>query len=423
MASSSTATISSTQCSTSGPVSSPRCLTAMPSASVTTGPEAGDVAEVRRAHRGLDADHPHRGQQRLDGDRHARRQPAAPERNDDTRQVGDVLDQFEAERALPGDHCRVVEGMAERHAVLGRPSARRGEGLVERGAVLDDVGAVGPAGLDLGDRCARGHEDLARHPEVPGSERQRLGVVSGAAGRDAGGRGLAERGDLVHRPADLEGAGALQALGLEHDLAAGLLRQGRRRHDWRALGGDGGDGVGGADVVERHRSGGVHDRHPPSLAASYAAVVRALMIGNVNGMDAGFVGHRLRQRGYAFVECVREDPDGWPGLDGAERPHPRVGVERVPARDVGTRRGGGGARPPHHRPPGPAAGDLLRRPGPLPRPRRRRHPIDRRRRSGGSTSRSPERPWPPARGWSGTTTCSRRRRDSTCWPCRTPARS
>ena len=42
------------------------------------------------------------------------------------------------------------------------------------------------------------------------------------------------------------------------------------------------------------------------------------MIGNVNGMDAGFVGHRLRQRGYAFVECVREEPDGWPGLDGAE---------------------------------------------------------------------------------------------------------
>ena len=46
-----------------------------------------------------------------------------------------------------------------------------------------------------------------------------------------------------------------------------------------------------------------------SLAASYAAVVRALMIGNVNGIDAGFVGHRLRQRGYAFTECMREEPD------------------------------------------------------------------------------------------------------------------
>ena len=122
MASSSTATISSTQCSTSGPVSSPRCLTAMPSASVTTGPEAGASPRYGAHTAAWTPITLHRGQQRLDGDRHARRQSATSQRHDDTAQVGDVLDQLEAEGALPRDDCRVVEGVAERHAVLGRPA-------------------------------------------------------------------------------------------------------------------------------------------------------------------------------------------------------------------------------------------------------------------------------------------------------------
>jgi GMP synthase-like glutamine amidotransferase len=46
--------------------------------------------------------------------------------------------------------------------------------------------------------------------------------------------------------------------------------------------------------------------------------MRALVVGNAEALDSGFVGLRLRQRGYAFVECVREDPEGWPGLDGIE---------------------------------------------------------------------------------------------------------
>lgn len=46
--------------------------------------------------------------------------------------------------------------------------------------------------------------------------------------------------------------------------------------------------------------------------------MRALVVGNAEGLDSGFVGHRLHQRGYAFVECVREDPSAWPGPDGAE---------------------------------------------------------------------------------------------------------
>jgi GMP synthase-like glutamine amidotransferase len=44
--------------------------------------------------------------------------------------------------------------------------------------------------------------------------------------------------------------------------------------------------------------------------------VRALVIGNGNDFDAGFVGHRLRVRGYALTEAHREHPEWWPSLDG-----------------------------------------------------------------------------------------------------------
>jgi len=46
--------------------------------------------------------------------------------------------------------------------------------------------------------------------------------------------------------------------------------------------------------------------------------MRALVVGNGAEMDSGFIGHRLRQHGYAFSELPRERPEEWPGLDGAE---------------------------------------------------------------------------------------------------------
>ena len=46
--------------------------------------------------------------------------------------------------------------------------------------------------------------------------------------------------------------------------------------------------------------------------------MRALVVGNAADLDSGFVGHRLRQHGYAFTELHREAPDDWPGLDGVE---------------------------------------------------------------------------------------------------------
>jgi len=46
--------------------------------------------------------------------------------------------------------------------------------------------------------------------------------------------------------------------------------------------------------------------------------VRAVLIGNAGGSDAGFVGNRLRERGFAFAEGQREHPADWPALDGVE---------------------------------------------------------------------------------------------------------
>jgi GMP synthase-like glutamine amidotransferase len=46
--------------------------------------------------------------------------------------------------------------------------------------------------------------------------------------------------------------------------------------------------------------------------------MRALVIGNTDDLDPGFVGHRLRQRGYRFTEGQREHPQDWPGLDGVD---------------------------------------------------------------------------------------------------------
>jgi len=50
----------------------------------------------------------------------------------------------------------------------------------------------------------------------------------------------------------------------------------------------------------------------------YGAPVRAVVIGNAADFDTGFVGQRLRQRGYRLEEGHREHPGDWPSLDGAD---------------------------------------------------------------------------------------------------------
>jgi hypothetical protein len=123
----------------------------------------------------------------------------------------------------------VLEGVHERRSALLRAFERRRESLVEVLARQLDVGAVVDGRLDLGHGRVLRHVDrrpdlgLARRP------RDRLPVVARARCDDARGPlRLAERRDLVERPADLERPGALQCLRLELDVAADHPREGLR---------------------------------------------------------------------------------------------------------------------------------------------------------------------------------------------------
>ena len=140
---------------------------------------------VRRARRDLDADHLDLRPLGLDRDRDAGREPAAADRHHDPREVGDVLEQLEPERALPGDDRRVVERVDEREAAVARPRLRGLEALLERGAADVDDRALAARGLRLGDRRVGGDEHLAAHAARGGRGGEALGVVAGRGGDHA----------------------------------------------------------------------------------------------------------------------------------------------------------------------------------------------------------------------------------------------
>ena len=91
-----------------------------------------------------------------------------------------------------------------------------------------------------------------------------------------------ERGDLVHRPADLERAGALQVLRLEHDRLAEVVRQRHRRDDRGVLGDGAGDAPSSGDVRQRDGVGGVASVHESATVVSARPFTQRLgMIGSV----------------------------------------------------------------------------------------------------------------------------------------------
>ena len=84
------------------------------------------------------------GLARLQREPDAADEPAAAHRHQDGVEVGHLLGQLEADRALAGDDARVVEGMDEDEAALGLDLPGAGVGLVVVLAVQDDLGAVAP---------------------------------------------------------------------------------------------------------------------------------------------------------------------------------------------------------------------------------------------------------------------------------------
>ena len=152
----------------------------------------------------------------LDCDRGAREQSAAAYGRDHDVEFGQFLDQLERRGALARDHPHIVEGVHERRAgfalnVRAGRIARRNRRCAEAyaGAAAADVVLLDLCGV-------LGHHDVCRNAAPLRRVRQRRAVVARRMRHDAAPRlGIGERKNCAGRAARLEGAGALQVLGLE----------------------------------------------------------------------------------------------------------------------------------------------------------------------------------------------------------------
>ena len=149
-------------------------------------------------------------------------QSAAADRHEDHVHIRQLLQNLQTDGTLTGHDVVVIEGVDERQTLLVPQAHRLGVGVVVHAGYQHHVGAVAAGGLDLGDGCALGDTDGGLDAHVAGGKGHALGVVAGGAGDNAPRLLLiAEGGDLVVRAPQLEGAGLLQAVGLEVEVAAG----------------------------------------------------------------------------------------------------------------------------------------------------------------------------------------------------------
>ena len=149
-------------------VSSPTRRTATPSAKMPTRSSVTRVPAAQRVvHAGgvlrLDADDAHLRVERLHVGRDAGDQPAAADRHEDRVERPGVLAQdLHADRALPGDHVRVVERVDEREPALAGQLDRVLVGVVEVVAVQHHLAAEVAHGLHLDLRRGLRHHDHRR---------------------------------------------------------------------------------------------------------------------------------------------------------------------------------------------------------------------------------------------------------------------
>ena len=173
---------------------------------------------------GLDSDHAGAGTERLDRRRDPRDQAAAADAHDDGRDPGQIARDLEPDRSLAGDDPRVVE----RRDVLERARVadlgRHALSLLARVGAAHDLGAERLGAGDLHGSSVLRHHDRRGHAVERGSGSNALGVIPARVGHDAAlDRGERRRRKRVERAAELERAGALEALRLDVDLA--LARQ------------------------------------------------------------------------------------------------------------------------------------------------------------------------------------------------------
>ena len=164
----------------------------------------------------LHADDVDVGAPALGRDRDAGHEPAAADGHDDRVDVGDRVDDLEADGALARDDRRVVERGHERGAGVGRQLERGRERAGEVGAREHHLGFVDLGARDLGERRVGGHDDGRRDPEPVGVVGEALRVVAGRRGHDPFGPvRLRQRQEEVEGAPFLERRRELQVLELQ----------------------------------------------------------------------------------------------------------------------------------------------------------------------------------------------------------------
>ncbi|MNS88116.1 hypothetical protein D3C72_1220800 [compost metagenome] len=211
-----------------------------------------DGALHRRGVGGFDADDLRLGAQETDDGRHPRRQTAAADRDEDgVDRVGVLAQDLQPDRALSGDHVRVVERVDEGCAGLLFQGAGVGVGVVEAVAVQDDVSAERLDRRHLDARRGGRHDDGRGRAAFRRRQRHALRVIARRGADDAARQlGLAQGGDLVVGAANLEREDRLQVLALQQGRAVQPRRQPLQRvqrgflgHVIDAGGQDAADGV------------------------------------------------------------------------------------------------------------------------------------------------------------------------------------
>ena len=142
-----------------------------------------------------------------------------------------LVGNLEAGGRLADDDHGFVVGPDQRQAALRRQSCADLVAIAAGPLIEHDLGTEGAGVVDLLLRGIRRHDDDAGDAVHAGGKGHALGVVAGGEGDDPTGAGLRlERRDRRPAAAELEGAGVLQALGLDEQTPPGdFVEEGRRQ--------------------------------------------------------------------------------------------------------------------------------------------------------------------------------------------------
>ena len=213
---------------------------------------------------GLDADDACLGPERPDRRRDPARQPAATDRDEDDRDIRQVLDELEPDRPLAGDDPIVVERRDDLEPALGCELLGHLLALVAGRADDHDLGAVGRHPLALDRRRVGGHHDHGRRPQQASRSSDALGMVARRVGDDAAPALLRGQGrDRGVGASQLERPDRLEGFGLQEPSLLGRSE----RHERRA-GRDAAQAVGRrTDVLDAHQPHGRTRLHQRSRSA------------------------------------------------------------------------------------------------------------------------------------------------------------